>query len=252
MKYFILILFATINLNSTVKRELTYLVKSSDDKLVDTLVVGLDISNEVNANSYFSYSVQGKPASNTIFSTFIRKESDYGFYFQLPSINKLEPLKLFAPALYPRNLKVGESIEDIPLPDIEGNNIRKRSITFSKEDAGNFIELSPEEKAEFIQNLGKSIIQEEQNESIGNEQINNVQELDIIADYKILDNIYYENPAVNDFVTVLESTSRSPKGEFKSVYYYHERIGFVYLAFMYTKVKYEVLLNGISTVLVKE
>lgn len=245
----LLLLIQSNSLFSSVKKELTYLVKSSNDNYVDTLVIGTELNADATPNGYFSYSPEETSKLVNQFQTFIKRESDFGFYFQLPEINKLQNLKFFAPALYPRNLKVGETIEDIPLPKIDNAKIKRDRITFSKEEAGNFTELSPEEKAEFIQNLGKSINQENESE-FEDEKI--VGEVDIIADYKVLDKIYYNNPSVNDFVTVVESTSRSPKGEFKSVYYYHESIGFVYLAFKYEKVKYEVLLYEIKNELIKK
>lgn len=250
MKYVIIIFSFCLSLNASVKKELTYSVSSSNDNFVDTLVIGTDKNNIDKSTGYFSYKYQDKSLEiNTIFKTFIKRESDYGFYFQIPEINKLQHLKLFAPALYPRNLKVGETLEDIPLPKINNEKVHKKSLTFSKEEAGNFSELSPEEKAEFIQNLGKSISQENEfdDEKIELDNTNEIGgAIDIIADYKVLDNIYYDNPTVKDYVTVIESTSRSPKGEFKSVYYYHNSIGFVYLTFIYEKVKYEVELINID------
>lgn len=247
MKYFIIILSLSMSLNSTVKKELTYLVSSSDEKFIDTLIIGTGIYNDETPSGYFSYLQQDTSKSSTIFQTFIRKESDFGFYFQLPAINKLERLKFFAPALYPRNLKVGESLEDIPLPDVDGSKIRKVKEALSKEESEKLLKMTPEEKAKFIQKLGK---QSEINNNSSPD--NNKDMLEIIADYRVLDNIYSDNPIVNDYVTVIESTSRSPKGEFKSVYYYHESIGFVYLTFMYKNVKYEVSLNGISSELINE
>lgn len=62
---------------------------------------------------------------------------------------------------------------------------------------------------------------------------------------KVVDKIYYNNPAVQDWCWVIESYGNSQFGKFKAKYYFNEEKGFVYL--FYDFVSYKIEMSLISS-----
>ncbi len=68
----------------------------------------------------------------------------------------------------------------------------------------------------------------------------------IKGNIKVLDKIFYNNPAIKDSCWVLEGFGDSAIGNFKCKYYFSEKYGFVYFFYDFIKYNIEIILIKIS------
>lgn len=246
MIFLFIIMFLITNHSFSNERVISYkyIVKSTKEKTVDTLIYKKLIPGTEYGDRELIYIYETKSEKDGSISKlkstsiFFGFKTEHGEEIELDKIqkNKLKDLNKIGPIFAPLFVFVGIQTPRIEFDEIKNKkktkieektnvNIENMKIDSSHKDWEILSELSIEEKIKYIKQKSENVFRERKEF----EETSEFKKVQLEADYSVIDETAIDFFGKKNKCLVFESNSYTKYGDFKTTYYYSDKYGFMFI-----------------------